>query len=328
MAVVIGEVVEQVRGNPENSANFRSPRPLQPPRRIKCISSLTFQDIRMPYQLVEDAGGDQRNAAALAAASQFAYFPEAQGAEAFRNELGMTAKLISVNNTQAYVTENDQHIVVAFRGSEGPNSIDGLKDWFMTNALNLLVQPDGPLATEFLGAGVGARWHMGFVRAITDVWEPLYAEVNAKLSAKDRTLWITGHSLGGALTLLASWLLLRKTINIHQIYTFGAPMVGNKVVAAAFDQEFGGKLFRYVNAPDPVPLLPMMSVTSNEFAHCEKLMLLGDESQAANLLHYIKDSAGEAAGMVLSGEVGEKLWESIKGKVVAHLLNDYRQLIG
>jgi triacylglycerol lipase len=282
----------------------------------------------MPYTLVEDALGDQRNAAALAAASQFAYYPEAQGIEAFQNELGLTAKLISVNNTQAYVAENDTTILVAFRGSEGPNSIDGLKDWFMTNALNLLVQPDGPLATEFLAAGVGARWHMGFIRAIHDIWEPLYAEIEAKLKAKDRTLWITGHSLGGALTMLCSWLLLRKTVNIHQIYTFGAPMVGNKVVAEAFDREFSGKLFRYVNSPDPVPLLPMMSVTSNEFAHGEKLMLLGDAAQAANLFDYIRSSAGDAASLVISGEIGEKLWDAIKGKIVAHLLNDYRQLIG
>jgi triacylglycerol lipase len=282
----------------------------------------------MPYQLVEDAFGDPRNAAALAAASQFAYFPQDRGGPDFQNELGMTATLISVNNTQAYIAENDQHIVVAFRGSEGPNSIDGLKDWFMTNALNLLVQPDGPLAPEFLGTGVGARWHMGFVRAISDIWPTLSTELNAKLAAKERTLWVTGHSLGGALALLASWLLLRNTINIHQILTFGAPMVGNKVVAEAFDREFGGKLFRYVNAPDPVPLLPMMSVTSNEFAHCEKLMLLGDAAQAANLFDYIKESAGEAAGMVLTGQIGDKLWDCVKGRIVAHLLNDYRQLIG
>ena len=282
----------------------------------------------MPYKLVEDALGDPRNAAALAAASQFAYYPAERAAEAFQAELGLAATLVSANNTQAYVAEDDANLLVAFRGSEGPDSLDGLKDWFLTNALNLLVQPTGPLATEFLGAGVGARWHMGFVSAITDIWPALSAEVEAKLQAKPLCLWVTGHSLGGALALMASWLLLRRTILPHQVYTFGAPMVGNRVVAAAFDREFAGKLYRYVNAPDPVPLLPMMSVTSNEFAHGEKLMLLGDATQAANLLDYLRGSAGDAAGLVLSGEVGEKLWQLIKGRLVAHLLTDYRQLIG
>lgn len=282
----------------------------------------------MPYQLVEDAFGDPRNAAALAAAAQFAYYPEDRGAEAFRDELGLTARLVSVNNTQAYVAEDDANVLIAFRGSEGPTSVDGLKDWFLTNAMNLLVQPTGPLATEFLGAGVGARWHMGFVAAIADVWDPLYADVSAKLAAKERPLWVTGHSLGGALALMASWLLFRKTVMPHQIVTFGGPMVGNKVVAEAFDREFAGKLFRYVNAPDPVPLLPMMSVTSNEFAHGEKLMLLGDSAQAADLIAYLRASAGDAASAVVSGQVAEKLWEVVKGRIAAHLLTDYRKLIG
>jgi len=282
----------------------------------------------MPMELYEDAPGDVRNATALAAASQFAYYPEDRGIADFQSELGMTAKLISVNNTQAYVAENDNHVLVAFRGSEGPTSLDGLKDWFITNAMNLLIQPNGPLATEFLAAGVGARWHAGFISAITDIWEPLYAAVEEKQKAKERCFWITGHSLGGALALLASWLFLRKTMPPQQIVTFGGPMVGNVVVSEAFNREFGGKIFRYVNSPDPVPLLPMMSVTSNEFIHCDKLMILGDEAQAANLFAYLKDSAGDAASAVLTGSLGEQLWEKvIKGRIVAHLLNDYRALL-
>ena len=281
----------------------------------------------MTYELVEDAMGDPRNAAALAAAAQFAYFPADRGAEAFQSEMGLNAKLISVNNTQAYVATNDNHILVAFRGSEGPNSIDGLKDWLMTNAMNFLVQPTGALSTEFLAAGVGARWHQGFVNAITDIWDALYAEVDAQMKTKDRCFWITGHSLGGALALMGSWLFLRKTMNPHQIYTYGAPMVGNSVVAAAFNREFGGKIFRYMNSPDPVPLLPMMSMVANEFAHCDKGIVLGDAAHAANLIEYIKQTGGGVFEGVLSGEIGEKVWGAMKDRLMAHLLNDYRELL-
>jgi len=71
-----------------------------------------------------------------------------------------------------------------------------------------------------------------------------------------------------------------------------------------------------------------MSVTSNEFEHCQQLILLGDSSQAANLLEYLKASAGEAASAILTGNLAENLWEKvIKSRVVAHLLNDYRALI-
>jgi hypothetical protein len=281
----------------------------------------------MPHQLHTDALGDPRNAAALCAACQIAYAPADQGAEAFKAELGLDAKLISVDNTQAYVAANDEHLVVAFRGSESPTSIDGLKDWLLTNALNLLTQPTGKLSTEFLAAGVGARWHVGFVGAIEDVWDQLSAEVDARMKEKDRVFWVTGHSLGGALALLAAWLFTRQTIVPHQVYTFGAPMVGNQPVADAFTRELGGKIFRYVNSPDPVPLLPMMSLVANEFIHCDKLIPLGPAESAADLIAYLQSSAGEVAGGVLSGDITEKVWGAIKGKVTAHLLTDYRNLL-
>ena len=110
----------------------------------------------MPYQLFEDAFGDPRNAAALAAASQYAYFPAEQGAEAFKNDFGMTGRLFTADNTQAYLAANDDHVVVVFR-EPGADEPDGLKDWFMTNAVNLLIQPVGDLSTEFAAAGVGAE---------------------------------------------------------------------------------------------------------------------------------------------------------------------------
>lgn len=278
--------------------------------------------------LTEDAFGDPANARYLADASDFAYLPEATGVPKYQSELGLTAKLISVGNTQAYVGSDDDHLVVAFRGSEGPVTVDGLKDWFVTNADNLLIQPEGPLSTEFLAAGVGARWHQGFVNAVTAIWDPLYAEVSARQQEKERCLWITGHSLGGALAMLASWLFFRRTMKPHQVYTFGGPMVGNKVVAEAFDREFAGKIFRYVNGPDPVPLLPMMSLAANDFVHAGKMLPESAAAAAANLISYLADAAGGMIDGLLSGEIKDKVWGAVMARVNAHLMPDYRKLIG
>ena len=278
----------------------------------------------MPLELLPDAGGDPRNANFLAVACDLAYFPQAVGAPRFQAELGMTATLIGVDNTQAYVLGNDQHLVVAFRGSEDPTTIDGLKDWFLTNAMNLLILPEGRLGPDFSAAGAGARFHQGFVSAITEIWDPLFAEVEAQLKVNDRMLWVTGHSLGGALALLASWLFLRKTIPVHQIYTFGAPMVGNKEVAAAFAREYPGQIFRYVNGPDPIPLLPMMSLVANDFSQVDKHMPLGEHGEAANLIVYLKSAAGDAWQGLLTGDIGEKVWGGIKNKISAHFMDGYR----
>jgi triacylglycerol lipase len=278
--------------------------------------------------LTEDAFGDPSNAKYLADACDLAYLPEADGAARFQSELGLTAKLISVDNTQAYVGTDDNNLVVAFRGSEGPVSVDGLKDWFLTNAANLLVQPQGPLAEEFVAAGVGARWHQGFVGAIGEIWDPLYAEVTARQQEKERCFWITGHSLGGALAMLAAWLFFRKTMKPHQVYTFGGPMVGNKTVAEAFEREFGNRISRFVNGPDPVPLLPMMSLAANDFVHAGQGLPSGAGAASATLITYMADAAGGMVEGLLSGEIKEKVWGAVMARVNAHLMPDYRKLIG
>jgi triacylglycerol lipase len=278
--------------------------------------------------LTEDAYGDNGNALYLADACDLAYLPFDQGGPRYQAELGLATKLISVDNTQAYVGHDADNLVVAFRGSEAPITLDGLKDWFLTNASNLLIQPEGPLSTEFLAAGVGARWHQGFVTAITDIWEPLYAEVSAQMAEKPRCFWIAGHSLGGALSLMAAWLFFRKTMMPHQVYTFGGPMVGNKVVADAFNREFAGKIFRYVNTADPVPLLPMMSLAANDFVHTDKPMPESAANAAANLIAYLSDAAGGVAQGLLAGSIQDKVWGAVMARVNAHLMADYRKLIG
>ena len=153
----------------------------------------------MSMSLDPSATGNARNALYLARACELAYLPEASGVERFRSELGLESRLISVDNTQVYVAENDQAIVVAFRGSEAPNTLDGLKDWLLTNANNYLILPEGQSGTEFAAAGVGARFHRGFLDALAMIWDPLFAAVDKALKSKERPLWVTGHSLGGAL---------------------------------------------------------------------------------------------------------------------------------
>ena len=111
------------------------------------------------------------------------------------------------------------------------------------------------------------------------------------MKAAERPLWITGHSLGGALALLAAWLFLRRMIPVHQIYTFGGPMIGNELAVAAFDREFAGKIFRYVNVPDPVPKLPTVSLVANQYGHCQKEITLGVAGAAGAAADFFHDSA-------------------------------------
>ncbi len=278
----------------------------------------------MPFQLIADALGDPRNAMACALACELAYIRDAsEGAAAYQRELGMTAKLISVDNTQAYVAQNDQHVLVAFRGSESPTSIDGLKDWLLTNAVNLLVVPEGRIGTDFIAAGVGARFHKGFMGALAEIWDPLVADVASAMSSGDRLLWVTGHSLGGALAQLAAWRFNRNMLQVHQVYTFGSPMVGNKAANDAFNQELAGRIFRYVNLADLVPRLPTVSLVANEYQHCQKEVGVG-QGDAESCLSGL---ASKVVQGLLNATLIDEIWSVLQSRLTAHDIVNYRRLI-
>lgn len=281
----------------------------------------------MTLQLVEDALGDARNAEFLAVASELAYMPDSSGVAAFKEQLGLDVKLLSVSNTQVYVGQNDDHIVAAFRGTEGPTTIDGLKDWFLTDAMNLLIIPEGRLGTDYIAAGVGARFHKGFMTALADIWDPLEEAVKAEVTKKDRPLWLTGHSLGGALALLAAWRFDRRFMSVHQIYTYGAPMVGNAVATESFDKAFPNKIYRFVNGADPVPKLPTLSLIANDYGHCLKEIALGAAEATAEASESAKSFLSRTVNGVLSGEVISEYWQGILSRVSAHGLDTYRKLM-
>lgn len=127
------------------------------------------------------------------------------------------------------VTENDAvHIV--FRGTEP----DSRRDW----ATDLDFR-----SVDFLGQPT----HSGFVKAIRAIGPKLKEALSQH---KGKEMYFTGHSLGGALALLAPmWLGLKPT----RIVTFGQPKTIHKA-ASEFIQ--GAPYVRYVNNSDIVPKIP------------------------------------------------------------------------
>ena len=278
------------------------------------------------WGLREEPLGNLDSARFLCEASALAYLADAEGTRAFREELGLQARLFSVDNTQAWLGTDDANVVIAFRGTESPTTLDGLKDILLTDAMNLLVVPEGRLGHDLSAAGVGARFHKGFVDAIAEVWDPLAAAVEAELASCDRPLWITGHSLGGALALLAAWLFKRRFVPVHEVCTFGAPMIGDREACAAFDREFAGRIFRYVNGRDPVPKLPTLSLVANEFLHVHQERLLGQEPMTG-IVDVIGAVTAKAVGGLLSGNLVDEAWGHLNAEVASHFLDRYRDLL-
>jgi triacylglycerol lipase len=283
----------------------------------------------MTMSLDSSATGNARNALFLARACDLAYYSEPEGPERFRTELGLEAKLTSVDNTQVYVAENDQACVVAFRGSEAPTTLDGLKDWLLTNANNYLILPEGRSGTDFAAAGVGARFHRGFLDALAMIWEPLFSAVEKTLQSKDRPLWLTGHSLGGALALLAAWRFQRNFLTVHEIVTFGAPMIGNDTASKAFEQEFSGKIFRYVDLEDVVPHLPSVSLLANAYTHCLNEVPLSAAAivAAAAGLKTLEQTAANTAEGTMDVAMIDQVWGLVKNRIASHMIANYQSRV-
>lgn len=96
--------------------------------------------------------------------------------------------------------------------------------------------------------------HLGFVRGI----EAIEAQLEAfdSLAKTREFIWITGHSLGGALAVIAAARAKIRKLYAARLYTYGQPAVSFADFAERFDQELPGRLWRLINQVDIVPRVP------------------------------------------------------------------------
>ena len=99
--------------------------------------------------------------------------------------------------------------------------------------------------------------HAGFARAAMHITVPLRQWLQANGHAdRQRNIWLSGHSLGGAVvTFLAPWLHSRGFC-VNGIDTYGSPRVGDGRYRRSWDLLFAGVSHRHVNSVDGVPMLP------------------------------------------------------------------------
>jgi triacylglycerol lipase len=142
--------------------------------------------------------------------------------------------------TECMVSWNEQVAVVAFRGTE-LKSLSALHE--IRTDLNA-----APVPFE-----LGGKVHRGFLDGLGEIWdgpEGLQALLATLIKEQpDRPLWMTGHSLGGALAALC----FARTPQAKGLYIYGAPRVGDAEFLKLLE---GRPVWRMENAQDPVPLVP------------------------------------------------------------------------
>ena len=135
-------------------------------------------------------------------------------------------------DTEGFLIEGSKFAILVFRGTEKQ-----LKD----------IKTD--MKFKFKKSELGYKIHSGFLRSFKSVEENLKKEIDAL--GDETPIYITGHSLGGALAIIATAFLQRD--NIAACYTFGSP----KLSEGSFADYIKIPIYRVRNYLDPVPNLPM-----------------------------------------------------------------------
>ena len=138
-------------------------------------------------------------------------------------------------DTQAILVKNKKNLILAFRGTERGSLKDIKTD---IKAVTKACETDGKIHSGF---------HEAYEQVALDIENALDTE-----EFENMPLFITGHSLGGALAMIAAKEITHKGGNAACLYFLVSPRVGDEV----WISNIKTPLYRVVNAADCVTMLP------------------------------------------------------------------------
>src|SRR4051794_1864922 len=150
---------------------------------------------------------------------------------------GETLATFATGSITGFVGATDRVAVVAFRGTVT------IEDWLVDGQARQVNDPHYP-----------GLVHRGFRDALESVWPAIRQLIPVPLA--ERTVWVSGHSLGGALVSLAAGRLEADGVPVAAAYTYGSPRVGDP----AFYNGYVPPNYRFVNNNDIVPHVPSESL--------------------------------------------------------------------
>jgi len=191
---------------------------------------------------------DQGNAYWMARLSKEVYLKQSDGNQMpdekkiLKNLKQGDSKFISVfgvdkNSAQAALIEHEDYLCIAFRGT------NEIEDWLDNiNAFS---------TKELFG-----EFHRGFWNSVEDIWNPIDTKVRDLQQQRKRPIFLTGHSLGGAMATIAAARFIHEDKPFTNVYTFGQPRAMTRDTARIFNSECKSRFYRFHNNNDIVTRVP------------------------------------------------------------------------
>lgn len=151
-------------------------------------------------------------------------------------------------STEAFAVRGEGFAIVAFRGTQ--TFLPGRDPLTLLGDITEDVLTDVRIPLVRARRPARGRVHRGFRNALDEIFEPL-EELVARLRKEDLAVWLTGHSLGGALAILAA----SRLPGVQGVYAFGAPHVGD----AEFRAGLRVRPVRFVHGNDLVTRVPVIA---------------------------------------------------------------------
>ncbi len=170
-------------------------------------------------------------------------------------------ELVFENNgtdTQGFIAHSSDFILVAFRGSEtDPFSA---YDWLVSDIGGNLTREDwyGIFGFEQIGKG--------WFDAYDSVRNHVLDSIRSLQVTKHRPVFVSGHSLGGALAATASLDITEQIGCEVYCYSCGAPKVGNE----AWASRYNSKVFNSQLLQNPDDLVPEVPLGTYGYFHVDK----------------------------------------------------------
>ena len=180
--------------------------------------------------------------------SQIAYYSETDVKKLARKLGFTTVEFYSIEGADSYRFMNKNDLVVACRGTQ-PKEYNDIKADAKT----------WPVVAETAG-----RVHSGFKEEVDKLWPNIKEDLIRE--GKDRDVWITGHSLGGAMATIITSRCKGDTgcPNPEELHTFGSPKVGWK----SYTNYHNFVHYRWVNNADIVARIPFWWMGYRHHGRC------------------------------------------------------------